>query len=627
MLLPPELQHDWHGSRHPLDGLHHGSAYLNSPLLKSFPMSQSANLADVLTLAEVLSRSDEKTFARGKAYFHGGKVSRLEASDGSVRAIVRGTEPYNVELTTRYGALTCHCDCPVSRAAAFCKHAVAVALSWLENSGAEVFPPEEEPQPKKPRKKRKTYAEQVQEYVSSLDAEALRTWLMEAVERDVALRDKLLLAARASHASDLPGMRSAVRQATRVRRVVHDWREVAEYADGLYSLCDVLRARLNGPHAADVVELAELAIVESENSLERMDDSNGHVMPAIQELAGIHLEACERTRPDPDKLAERLFRLQTEGKWGTFRDALPAYADVLGDAGLPIYRDLLNEQWSALAAPDSSDNAYGSDRRRSKVGHAMSALAVFDGDIDALIRIESKDLSTPYRFLTIARLCREHGRLDEGIAWAERGIEASKKNPDRSLLSFCVDAYLSRGEFDKADAYAWRCFVSHISARAFHDLMDVASTTGTHDETRRRALEHMWDCVQKEESGKAKRSVWDTTTRTELVKMHLEERDNEAAWNAFTGGPVATQIFQPMAAVRAVTHPRDALVVYQNLLHGTVERGTVAAKYGEAFEIVQAIGALRAKLGEHAQFAAELAEMRQTYRAKRNFIVLLNTLS
>ncbi|BCZ80984.1 SWIM zinc finger family protein [Paraburkholderia terrae] len=589
-------------------------------------MSQSANLAEALTLAEVMSRSDEKTFARGKAYFHGGKVSRLEEKDGGVRAIVRGTEPYNVELTTRYGGLTCYCDCPVSRTATFCKHAVAVALSWLENSGTEVFQPDEEPQPKKPRKKRKTYAEQVHEYVASLDADALRTWLMEAVERDVALRDKLLLAARSANASDLPGMKSAIRQATRVRRAMHDWREVAEYADGLFSLCDVLRARLNGPNAADVVELAELAIDETETSLERMDDSNGYVLPAINELAAIHLEACERTRPDPEKLAERLFRFQMEGQWGTFRDVFPAYADALGDVGLRIYRELLNEQWSERPAPATSDSAYAFDSRRSKVTHAMAALAEFDGDIDALIRIKSEDLSNPYQFLKVAQLCQEHGRQDEGLAWAERGIEESKKNPDSSLLTFCIDGYLSRGDFDKADAYAWRRFVSHTGALAFQALLKVAAATGKHDETRQRALEHIWDCIRKEEAGKAKRSVWNPTTRTELVKLYLAEHDNEAAWNAFTGGPVATQIVQQMAAVRAATHPRDALVVYHNLLPDAVARGTGKAQYRDAFEIVQAIGAVRAKLSEHAQFAAELAEMRQTYRAKRNFIVLLNTL-
>jgi hypothetical protein len=408
---------------------------------------------------------------------------------------------------------------------------------------------------------------------------------------------------------------------------MHDWREVAEYADGLFSLCDVLRSRLNGPHAADVVELAELAIAEVENSLEKIDDSNGYILPAIRELAAIHLEACERTRPEPEKLAERLFRFQLEGKWGTFADLFPAYAEALGDVGLRIYRELLNEQWSELPALATSNSAYAYDSRRSKVTHAMAALAEFDGDVDALIRIKSKDLSTSYQFLQVASLCRDHGRLDEGLAWAERGIEELKKNFDPELLAFCIDGYLSRGDVDKADAYAWRRFVSHTSALAFEALLKVAAATGRRDETRQRALEHMWACVTKEEAGKAKRSVWDTSTRTELVKVYLAEHDNEAAWNAFTGGPVATQIFERMAAVRGATHPRDALVIYHNLLPGTVSRGTGKAQYNDAFEIVQAIRELRAKLGEDAQFAAELAEMRQTYRAKRNFIVLLNTLS
>lgn len=51
--------------------------------------------------------------------------------------------------------------------------------------------------------------------------------------------------------------------------------------------------------------------------------------------------------------------------------------------------------------------------------------------------------------------------------------------------------------------------------------------------------------------------------------------------------------------------------------------GTRNARYDEAFEIVQAIGMLRARLDEHAEFASELEGIRATYRAKRNFIKLL----
>jgi len=120
-------------------------------------MSQSAKLSEVLTLAEVQSPADTKTFARGKAYSHDGAVSRLEERDGAVHASVRGTHRYRVELAVDDdGELAYDCTCPVGDDGVFCKHTVAVALSWLENSGEEVFHAEEAV-PGKPRKKRKTY--------------------------------------------------------------------------------------------------------------------------------------------------------------------------------------------------------------------------------------------------------------------------------------------------------------------------------------------------------------------------------------------------------------------------------------------------------------------------------------
>lgn len=222
-------------------------------------MSQSANLSDALTLAAVQSLADAKSFARGKAYFHDGVVSRLEERDGAVHASVRGTHRYRVELAVdENGELAYDCNCPVGDDGVFCKHAVAVALCWLENSGEEVFHAEEAA-PGKPRKKRKTYEEVIREYVATLDKDALQDWLLEAIERDLKLRDKLLFAARAAGASDLPGMKAAVRQATRISRPL-GWREAGAYGDGLMSLADMLRQRLSGPHAAQVVELSELAI-------------------------------------------------------------------------------------------------------------------------------------------------------------------------------------------------------------------------------------------------------------------------------------------------------------------------------------------------------------------------------
>jgi uncharacterized Zn finger protein len=247
--------------------------------------------------------------------------------------------------------------------------------------------------------------------------------------------------------------------------------------------------------------------------------------------------------------------------------------------------------------------------------------------VEALIRIRSKDLSSPYRFLLVAELCEEHGRPDEGLAWAERGLKESGKSFDQRLLDFCIDAYLRRSEFDKADALAWRRFEMHPTAEAFTALMQVAAATGRHDETRERALRHLWALVSEDELvAKSKRSVWQRSARTELVRLFLAGKENDVAWETFIGGPVGIQLWPEMAAVRGRTHPHDAIALYHRLLPVAVESGTRNARYDDAFDVVRAVGRLRVKLGEHTAFTSELEQIRATYRAKRNFIKLLATL-
>ncbi|CAG9168050.1 SWIM zinc finger family protein [Cupriavidus pinatubonensis] len=590
-------------------------------------MSEPSKLAEVLTLDNVLSLADTKTFARGMAYFHDGAVSRLEEGEGTIRASVRGTRRYRVELAVAEGGeLAYACNCPVGDDGIFCKHAVSVALSWLENSGEEVFHAEKDTQEKQ-RKKRKTYAEVIREYVETLDKSMLQELLLEAVEFDRTLRDKLLLAARTAQASDLPSMKTAVRQATRISRPL-DWREADAYGEGLMSLADMLRERLAGAHAAQVVELSELAIAGAENSLGQIDDSNGGVMPGILELASVHLDACRQTGPDPVKLAERLFRLQTEGEWDTFYDVLPAYEEPLGKSGLSRYRQLVSEAWETLPVLGPANEFQESfNPRRLRLEHAMKAMAELDGDVDALIRIVSKDQSSPYRFLQVAELCVKHGRPDDGLDWAERGLKESGANVDPRLLDFCVDAYLRRKEFDRANSLAWRRFEMRPMADAFPALIKVATATGKLDEVREHAVQHLRALITKEEStARSKRHDWQTPTRTELVKIFLSENKNDVAWDTFMGGPTSAQLWPRMAAVRGKTHPHDAIALYRQLLPVAAESGTRNARYDEAFEIVRAIGSLRAKLGQSAEFTSELEEIRATYRAKRNFIKLLATL-
>jgi hypothetical protein len=189
------------------------------------------------------------------------------------------------------------------------------------------------------------------------------------------------------------------------------------------------------------------------------------------------------------KLAERLFQLQTKGVWDTFYAVLPAYAEPLGDSGLCRYRELIENGWDGLPALAPSEESRRSfDPLRMRLERAMETLAELDGDVDTLIRIVSKDLSSPYRFLRVAELRAKHKRYDEGLAWAERGLTEAGKNVDQRLLDFCIEEYLRRGEFAKADAFAWQRFEMRPGAEAFSALMNVANATGQHDTTRARSV-------------------------------------------------------------------------------------------------------------------------------------------
>jgi len=585
----------------------------------------SPGLTDVLTLRAIQELADTRTFARGNAYFHDGTVGLLDADEYEVRADVQGTQRYRVRLTAGSdGELEYECDCPVGDDGTFCKHAVAVALSWLENAGEEVFEPSEK-ESAKPRKKRKTHEEQIREYLETLSESALREWLIEAADRDRGIRDKLLFSAKAKAGGDIASLKSVVRQATKVSGFV-DWRDAGDYANRLSDLAHMLDERIADDNPK-LVELIEEAIAQAENALEHIDDSDGSVMPAIMQLREVHERACDSLEPDPVALAERLFQFQTTGDWDTFHSVLPSYQHALGEAGLARYRESVEAAWKQLPAlgPKALRTHFDSDRYR--IEHAMEELTALSGDVDALVTVKSRNLSSPHSFLELAELLQQHGRHDDALKWAEKGIAAFPNERLDDLVKFCVAEHLRRGDGDRVESLAWARFVRQPGSDAYFELLGVGKRIKRADDLAARALQHLWQLVRAEEGPKAERlPSWQPSIRSALVAIHLREKEAEKAWETFCRGPVDVRLWDKVAAMRGKTHPEEAVMLYKKLLPHAVNAGTRGAQYGEAFEIVKAIQGLRAARNQDAVFKQELVELRLTWQAKRNFMKLLATL-
>ncbi len=91
--------------------------------------------------------TDTPTWERGERYVREGRVQGLRRQDGTVRATVHGSEPYEVTIYVRKDRLAYQCPCPSAEKGFFCKHCVAVAISWLAETQGALPAPTRSPEP------------------------------------------------------------------------------------------------------------------------------------------------------------------------------------------------------------------------------------------------------------------------------------------------------------------------------------------------------------------------------------------------------------------------------------------------------------------------------------------------
>lgn len=95
-------------------------------------MAQGEAPPNILHRETIRRLSSDGSFDRGRRYFEEQRVAALVKKESSVAARVRGTTEYDVRIWTHDGSLAFSCSCPHGQEKAFCKHAVATSLAWLE---------------------------------------------------------------------------------------------------------------------------------------------------------------------------------------------------------------------------------------------------------------------------------------------------------------------------------------------------------------------------------------------------------------------------------------------------------------------------------------------------------------
>jgi hypothetical protein len=416
-------------------------------------------------LAALRDAAGAKVFARGTLYFEDGQVEILTINDARVLTQVTGSEVYRCELVGAGKNFSGECSCRAFSDWGFCKHLVATALAVNGLDPAAL------------QQASNRFA-RIREHLRSKGVENLVEMVVALAERDSSLLQELEFSAAAATADDatlLAQFKKAITGATRTHGFV-EYHEMPRWVQGIDRVLDRIESLVDGGRAKLVLKLLDHFFTRMDAALNDIDDSDGGGGGLCTRACEIHFAACREAKPEPIALARDLFAREVDSDREFFDGASEIYEDVLGDAGLAEYRRLANEAWQKIKPLAATKRRVEDEQfnARHALGAILERFAGRDGDVDGVIAIRARDLSTAHDYLAIAKLCLEHAREPEALKWAEEGLWQFEDSPDERLMLFVSDLYRRTGREQDADKLLWQAFERRPSSDLYDRLKSAA---------------------------------------------------------------------------------------------------------------------------------------------------------
>lgn len=255
----------------------------------------------------------------------------------------------------------------------------------------------------------------------------------------------------------------------------------------------------------------------------------------------------------------------------------------------------------------------------------METLAEQSGDVETLVEVKSRDLSSAYKFLKIAEVYKKAGKNDKAFEWAEHGVKAFPEKTDSRLREFLAKEYQRLKRHGEAINLIWAEFSNHSDLENYQLLKKYCDRAKNWSEWRDKALALIRERIQKakDDHKKGKHYWWGLADNSVPVSIFLWEKDIDKAWHEAVNGGCSETLWLKLAKKRESDHPEDALKVYKMMIDSTLARKNKDA-YKEAVNFLKKIKGLMHTLGKQDEFPAYLESVRKSHKPKRNFIKLLN---
>ncbi len=197
-----------------------------------------------------------------------------------------------------------------------------------------------------------------------------------------------------------------------------------------------------------------------------------------------------------------------------------------------------------------------------RITHIMESLAQASGDIEQLVAVMSRDLSSAYSYLKIAEVYREERHHDNALLWAEQGLKAFPDRTDARLREFAAEEYHRRRRHDDAMKLIWAEFSERPFLENYKTLERHAKKAGAWPEWRERALTEIRLRIAKARGQSRPRWMQADDNNSPLVEIFLYEGNPEESWREAQAGGCSDSLWLRLAASRETEHPEDAAPIY-----------------------------------------------------------------
>lgn len=437
----------------------------------------------MLSESAIKTLAGEGAFERGRGYYNEGRVGPLSIKQSRITAQVSGTQQYSVVLRHTSKVFEGHCNCPASDNFDFCKHCVAVSLSYYYQTQTNQELSEQASE------------SQVHGYLSTLTKPQLVEHLHELLLRDSATMDHWQLKAQiASGGIEPKEIRKRITKAIPYKPGgLWRYRDVADYFDASALTLSGLHEALISLKPQDAIKLVSYAAQRLEKTLQTIDDSGGYRFQTEEQIQAWFKAVIFSSQWSDKERATTLVKLLTDQNLEYAAIEPVAILQELNEDTLSVVYKAVEKEFADLSpqADHYSDQYY----YYARIERILLNRARHLGDIENEFRIQEKGAVTVAKCLDLVSLCIRHMRLEEANKWLAHANELSDTSGYHihNIESVQIELYKAQGDLQQAFDLQWARFEEREDLNTLSPALLTAKALDQHDSCLANAISSIAD--------------------------------------------------------------------------------------------------------------------------------------